>query len=445
MSENISVLIAFGAGLLSFLSPCVLPLIPSYLCIIGGAPVSGSSEKSEGGKPRLIAGTISFILGFSVVFITLSILFAATFSLMGGISRWINRIAGAVVIVLGLHIIFDFLSFLNYEKRPHLAARPRGIAGVFVAGAAFGAGWTPCVGPVLAGILLLAAQSGGIPSAALYLAFYSAGLALPFLLASFFFNAFLKTSVKLRPHLPLIRRISGVLLVVIGLLMVTGRYQALNALAAKWQNKMFTGKAAAQSAQTPDSGAIPAGGAKDRSGPSTVPALVSPEVIKAFSAAGLPVLKEGVQPIDFTLPLLNGTNQKLSGLEGQVVFLNFWATWCGPCRSEMPSMETIYQKLKDRGFTILAVNLGEKAAEVSGFVREYRFTFPIALDESGGTGVQYGAQAIPTTYILDRRGLIVSRIVGSMDWDKPEIMAAFEALIEDPGKVVLNNNKPEHL
>jgi cytochrome c-type biogenesis protein len=141
---------------------------------------------------------------------------------MGGVFGYINLISGVIVIVLGLNTIFDFLSMLNYEKRFHLKNKPKGIIGAFLAGGAFGAGWTPCVGPVLASILLLASNSGSVWRSVTYLVFYSAGLGLPFLLASFFFNAFVTVSAKLRKHLPLIRRISGALLVVIGILIIRG-------------------------------------------------------------------------------------------------------------------------------------------------------------------------------------------------------------------------------
>ena len=261
VNESLSVFIAFGAGLLSFLSPCVLPLIPSYLCVIGGTTSMSDGQTNSGAfKLGLAARTVSFILGFSAVFIAISIIISTTFMLMGGVSIWINIISGSIVIVLGLNIIFDFLKFLNYEKRFHFtpkksssvnqantiadnagdssgaltrhgSVRARtwlaGMPGAFVAGAAFGAGWTPCVGPILSGILVMAAQSH-VSTAILYLVFYSLGLGLPFLLASLFFSVFLQTSKKIRKYLPLIRKISGLLLIIIGILIITGYYQALN-------------------------------------------------------------------------------------------------------------------------------------------------------------------------------------------------------------------------
>jgi thiol-disulfide isomerase/thioredoxin len=153
-----------------------------------------------------------------------------------------------------------------------------------------------------------------------------------------------------------------------------------------------------------------------------------PEVIRAFREAGLPVEANGVRPIDFELPLLDGTRLKLADLKGRPVFLNFWATWCGPCRSEMPSMEAVYKRLKDRGFEILAVNIGEDSKQVSPFMGRYGLNFPAALDTTGRVSSLYGVQAIPTTYIIDSRGLIVSRVVGSIDWNTPKIIAAFETL-----------------
>ena len=233
MDNNLSVFLAFGAGLLSFFSPCVLPLIPSWLCVIGGSPMTTTNDNEQ--RPKPVARTISFVSGFSVVFIILSIILSVTFNLLGSVFKYINIVSGLIVIILGLNIIFNFISILNFEKRFHIKTNGGGIIGAFLLGCAFGAGWTPCIGPVLTSIMFLAAQSGGIPSAVLYLIVFSLGLGLPFILAALFFDRFLKVSVKLRKFLPVIQRISGIVLIIIGILIMIGQYQALSQLAARLQ------------------------------------------------------------------------------------------------------------------------------------------------------------------------------------------------------------------
>jgi len=236
MDKYPSILLTFAAGLLSFLSPCVLPLIPSYLSILGGAASSArEGEPVKQNRSVLLITTVSFILGFTVVFIVLSIIISTTFLLMGGISKYIRAVAGIIVIILGLNYIFDFIAVLNYEKRLHTSGKPRGQAGAFLAGAAFGAGWTPCIGPILTGVLFLAGQSGKAGVAALYLVVYSLGLGIPFLLAAAFFDRFFVTAQWFRARLPLIKKISGVLLMVMGILILTGRFSVLNMVLQKWQ------------------------------------------------------------------------------------------------------------------------------------------------------------------------------------------------------------------
>jgi len=239
MGEYPSALLVFAAGFLSFFSPCVLPLIPSYLSILGGAGgiAVSSTENEPAAKKRfiLLITTLCFILGFTAVFIVLSIIISSAFLLMGGVSKYLRIAAGIIVIVLGVNYIFDFLTVLNYEKRVHTGGKPRGLIGAFLAGMAFGAGWTPCIGPILAGVLFLAGQSGKAGIAALYLALYSLGLGLPFLLAAVFFDRYLVTAKWFRARLPLIKKISGALLIIMGLLILTGRFSALNITLQKWQ------------------------------------------------------------------------------------------------------------------------------------------------------------------------------------------------------------------
>ncbi|MCL2175124.1 MAG: cytochrome c biogenesis protein CcdA [Treponema sp.] len=243
MSDYPSILLTFAAGFLSFFSPCVLPLIPSYLSILGGAGglSSTTGDEERTGKKRFILfiTTLFFILGFTAIFIILSIIISTTFLLMGGIGNYIRIAAGIIVIILGINYIFDFIAILNYEKRFHITRKNkhglRGFIGAFLAGAAFGAGWTPCIGPILTGVLFLAGQSGTSGIAALYLALYSLGLAIPFLLAALFFDRYLTPAKWFRDKLPLIKKISGILLIIIGILIITNRFSALNITLQKWQ------------------------------------------------------------------------------------------------------------------------------------------------------------------------------------------------------------------
>jgi len=149
----------------------------------------------------------------------------------------------------------------------------------------------------------------------------------------------------------------------------------------------------------------------------------------AFEKAGLPLLN-GKQPVrDFELNLLDGSSVRLSDLKGKVVFLNFWATWCPPCRAEMPSMEALYQRFKDQGLEMIAVNMRENRDRVAGFMTEYKLTFPAALSLDGRIGNAYGVQYLPTTLIIDRNNEIILSFIGTKEWDTPEIIAAFELLL----------------
>ena len=158
---------------------------------------------------------------------------------------------------------------------------------------------------------------------------------------------------------------------------------------------------------------------------------ISENVRRALRTAGLTVPLRANVPSDFTLPALDGTEFTLSRQKGKVVFLNFWATWCPPCREEMPSMESLYQKLKDKGLEIIAVNLQESGNNVAAFMNRSYLSFPALLDARGTVGSMYNVRAIPTSYIIDKRGLIVAQLVGSTNWDTPNMVAAFEALLAE--------------
>jgi thiol-disulfide isomerase/thioredoxin len=153
-------------------------------------------------------------------------------------------------------------------------------------------------------------------------------------------------------------------------------------------------------------------------------------VVEAFRRAGVPALRQKGPAPDFTLNTPKGARISLASLKGKVVFLNFWATWCGPCRIEMPSMEAVYKQLKGRGFEVLAVDVRERPQDVQNFLDEFNLTFPAVLDTTGRTSRVYNITAFPTTFVLDREGNIIVRLVGSINWDTPEMIAAFRTLLD---------------
>ena len=148
-----------------------------------------------------------------------------------------------------------------------------------------------------------------------------------------------------------------------------------------------------------------------------------------FRRMGLQPPKERIEIIDFELRDLSGAARRLSDFNGKVVFLNFWATWCGPCRYEMPSMETLYQRFKASGLEIVAVNLQEDSNSVQHFVEEYGLSFPVLLDTTGRIGATYGARSIPTTYIVDRDGFVLAGTIGTREWDTEVYIRFFEKLL----------------
>ncbi len=146
---------------------------------------------------------------------------------------------------------------------------------------------------------------------------------------------------------------------------------------------------------------------------------------------GIAVTKDKTESIDFELEDMNGKLRKLSSYRGKMVFLNFWATWCGPCRIEMPSMQRVYDELKDEGFVIVAVDLQENRKVVKKFVDQYKLTFPVLLDKKGKVGAIYGARNIPTTYLIDRDGYIIARQIGAREWDTREIQSIFREILRN--------------
>lgn len=225
--ESLTVLVAFTAGLLSFLSPCVLPLVPSYVTFITGM---GLDDVSRARRTALIHATL-FVLGFTFIFVALG----AGASVFGQLLReyrvWIARVGGVLMVLMGLWMLDVIrVGALQQERRMHLSDKPIGYLGTVLVGIAFGAGWTPCLGPTLGAILLLAANESELGKGITLLTAYSMGLAVPFLLSALALERFLGFFQKFRHNLGKVNRIAGILLVVVGILMFTGWFERLAAL-----------------------------------------------------------------------------------------------------------------------------------------------------------------------------------------------------------------------
>ena len=224
-SSSIGVVIAFTAGLLSFLSPCVLPLIPSYITFITGL---GLDDVQTARRTALVHGVL-FVSGFSLIFILLG----AGATLIGQAllvhRQWIARIGGGVIVIFGLYLLGVLnIGFFSRERRVHLANKPVGYLGTFVVGIAFGAGWTPCLGPILSAILIYASSEASLPRGLALLSAYSAGLAVPFLVSAVAVDRFLSFFQRMRRAMVWISRASGVLMIAIGLLLITNYFTILS-------------------------------------------------------------------------------------------------------------------------------------------------------------------------------------------------------------------------
>jgi len=230
MTEGLSIPVAFVAGVVSFLSPCVLPLVPGYISMLSGATME---ELKHGAGPglggKILRNSLAFVAGFSLVFIALGASATAVGTFLQSRKSLFNIVAGIIIIVFGLHLTGLIKIPLLYREARMTAAQPRrGLVGSFILGFAFAFGWTPCIGPILTGILALAATRDTVFQGMFLLAIYSAGLAIPFLLTGLGLSQFLKFYSGFRRHLQMVEVGSGILLIAIGVLMASNKLGVLS-------------------------------------------------------------------------------------------------------------------------------------------------------------------------------------------------------------------------
>jgi len=227
--SSLTPITAFVAGLFSFLSPCVLPLVPGYLSLISGAGLEELKAPEAHLMRRVMVNSIGFILGFSVVFIALGLAATGVGQVLGMYKHTLARVAGVVIIIFGLHLTGIFkIKALYTDARLHNVKGSSTPLGAFVIGFAFAFGWTPCLGPILSGILAVAAEQSTLVKGAFLLAVYSLGLAMPFLLTALLMERFLKFYSRFRSHMHALEVASGALLIALGVLLVIGRFTLIS-------------------------------------------------------------------------------------------------------------------------------------------------------------------------------------------------------------------------
>jgi cytochrome c-type biogenesis protein len=409
--DIVRILIAFVAGIASFLSPCVLPLVPGYISLISGVSIDGLKEGTSS-RRAVIINSLAFNAGLSVIFLILG----TTAGLVGAAitsNPWVRIVGGVVIIAFGLQLIGVLkISTLYKDTRFFSQDKPRGILGSVMLGMAFAAGWTPCIGPILGGIIGLAATSGGWRSGLLLSSFYSAGLAVPFLLTGLGINKFLGFYGKFRRHLHKVEVVSGIVLIVVGLLVMSGKSTVLasstvtryvpNAeeLVVKLQNWWY---------------------GKNPSGP---------------GPAGPTATYQAVPDVEFQT--LEGKPFRLKELQGQVVLLNFWATYCIPCREEIPALNSLQLELETRGLKIVGASLDDSVEGVNAYQKEVaKFDYQVLLGSSDAK-VKFEQSVLPTTYLIDRQGRIRQKIIGARDragWE-----AAIKPLLDETPATASKSN-----
>jgi cytochrome c-type biogenesis protein len=385
-----NILVAFVAGMLSFLSPCVLPLVPGYISLMSGVSIDNlKSGGASGSRRAVILNSLAFNAGLSVIFLALG----GTAGLLGSAifaNTWVRVIAGLVIIIFGLHLIGLLkIKYLYKDTRQFSSEKPQGILGSLTLGIAFAAGWTPCIGPILGGIIGLAATTGGWKNGLLLSAFYSAGLAVPFLVTGLTINKFLSFYSKFRKHLHKVEVVSGVILIMIGVLVMSNR---VTLLSSSWLA-------------------------------SILPNLESRLHLRGGAPTRDPQKQTYTPAPDVQFTKLDGSPFRLQELRGRVVVLNFWATWCVPCRSEIPSLSALQRDLDAQGLSIIGVSYDDTADLIQQFQKDIPQSYQIVL---GGreVGSQLPASPLPTTYIIDRQGRIRDKLIGERS------RAAFESVIK---------------
>lgn len=402
---SIPLLTVFLQGVLSFLSPCVLPLVPVYLGYLAGGGRTDEEGKIVYSKGKTFLNSLFFVLGISFTFFLLGFGFTALGQFFQGNRLLFARISGVIMILFGLYQMgaFGQSMALEREHRLHFSLDKwtMGPAVAFLLGFTFSFAWTPCVGPILGSVVLMAGTSGTMIKAAGLIAVYVLGFGIPFLLVGIFTGSILGFFQKRRGMLKYTVKIAALLMIFMGVMTFSGMFNNITGyISTKTEQSVKTEKESKQESES-DQNKTEQGDSKQTSKVVPVP--------------------------EFTLTDQNGVAHSISDYKGKVVFLNFWATWCPPCRAEMPDIQALYESYgkNEEDVVILGVaapKYGQEGSQesIQSFLNENEYSYPVLMDEGGGTFQKFGISSFPTTYMIDEDGNIYGQVRGAMTADTME-------------------------
>ena len=376
MATHISLALVFVEGLVSFLSPCVLPIIPIYMGYLAG----NSNEKRNSNK-KVLLFTISFIFGILLAIFLMNASINLLQSFLKEHMTLFVRIGGILIVLLGIYQLgFIKINFLQRTFRFSLKTDNKmNVMVAFIMGFRFSFAWTPCIGPALSSILLLAASSGDFWYSNFLMIIYAFGFTLPFLVLGLFTNKALNWLNSHRDIVKYTTKIGAVILIIFGLMMFSGKLNTISNYMSPSQGQVSTNQA-----------------------------------------------ENSDDSVNYGNALLNQDDKPISlaDYHGKVVFLNFWATWCPPCQREMPEIQKLsekYQNSEDIAILTVVMPGGQEmdAAGIKKFLKEKGFTMPVIFDD-GRLSSSFQITSLPTTYMFDRDGNVYGSVVGQLSSDMME-------------------------
>lgn len=443
---SVPAITVFVQGLLSFFSPCVLPLLPLYISYLsGGTAVKREDGRMQYKRSKVMLHTLFFVIGISFAFFVLGLGVSAVGTFFKSNQAMFARVGGIVVILFGLYQlrVFGFSQTLERERR--LPFRLDRVAmspfTALLLGFTFSFAWTPCVGPTLASVLLMASSSATSGRGFLLVGVYTLGFVLPFLAVGLFTGAVLDFFRRKRNVVRYTVKIGAVLLILMGIMTLTG---FMNGITGYLSSISPGGTAAVQeetsgdSVPEEDSDEAPVDAeTQDAAATTSAEESAAAESAAAESAdaeesSEADAGQDVIPAMDFTLTDQYGETHTFSDYKGKTVFLNFWATWCPPCKSEMPDIQALYEKYGENEGDLIVLGVANPKTdempnnqdgtveEVTDYLEENGLTFPVVMDTTGELFYWYGISAFPTTFMIDANGNVYGYVSGALTADMME-------------------------